>query len=451
MLIAAPTRQPTAAADNCCKSSTSTSTTAAATPEFPVSSVRFLRELCSDGRFGGRVYFGELTPLRPSCGIVGGQLAVVIKTLGREVDARTRTDFWLEADMLNSLQHPHIATVIGVTGRDNSMTAATVIGCRAVSCMLFDCSSNFDNLHRCLIRYAAATAESSSSEGTGGPPLDPIGRLNVAVQIAAGMEYLSCRGIVHGDLAARNVSVTVLSASPLRLVAKVSVGLGISAVLYPDDYCHQQLLFPSMSGSYSHSSPQPGPVPPMPVRWMSPESIATAGQALGPPADVWSYGVTLWEVCSDGRRPYDGYTDDEVVELILAGHLLPLATDNDHARRGGVRSSRICQKLMVDCWNRSPLDRPTFSQIRDRLERCLLTDFVAAESSMTDSMHGNSSIEGQRRQVMGLCDLPTSPPGNNAGVSTDQTSTTPAAAAVAAAGYNHQPAAPSAAYLPPDA
>jgi len=48
----------------------------------------------------------------------------------------------------------------------------------------------------------------------------------------------------------------------------------------------------------------------LPVRWMPPESILYRRFTIE--SDVWSYGVLLWEVFTEGKQPWYGYTNQEV-------------------------------------------------------------------------------------------------------------------------------------------
>lgn len=47
-----------------------------------------------------------------------------------------------------------------------------------------------------------------------------------------------------------------------------------------------------------------------PVKWYAPESVYY-GKFTGK-SDVWSFGVTLWEVWTFGELPYDDMTGREV-------------------------------------------------------------------------------------------------------------------------------------------
>lgn len=68
-------------------------------------------------------------------------------------------------------------------------------------------------------------------------------------------------------------------------------------------------------------------------------------------SDVWSYGVTLWEMFSLGETPYGDMLGSEAVNLIEDGKRLSQPTycpDNVYS-------------IMENCWQYNPKDRPTFN------------------------------------------------------------------------------------------
>jgi proto-oncogene tyrosine-protein kinase ROS len=56
---------------------------------------------------------------------------------------------------------------------------------------------------------------------------------------------------------------------------------------------------------------------PMPIRWMSPESIFEGLYTTK--SDVWSFGVLIWEVITLGYQPYLGMENNQVMEYIKSG------------------------------------------------------------------------------------------------------------------------------------
>jgi len=58
----------------------------------------------------------------------------------------------------------------------------------------------------------------------------------------------------------------------------------------------------------------------LPVRWMAPESLSDG--LFTPMSDVWSFGVLLFEVVTFGSFPFQGLSNNQVLEQVKAGHTL---------------------------------------------------------------------------------------------------------------------------------
>ena len=203
--------------------------------------------------------------------------------------------------------------------------------------------------------------------------LNPMDMSFIAIQIAAGMEYLASHHYVHRDMAARNCLVGD------NLTVKIS-DFGLSRDIYSADYYRVQ----------SKSL--------LPVRWMPPESILYG--KFTTESDVWSFGVVLWEIYSYGLQPYYGYTNQEVIEMIRSRQLLPCPEDCP---------SRM-YAFMVECWHEVPARRPPFSEIHSRLRHW--EGFSASQggyqqSTTSQSMGAQSQHSGSHHSSTG--------PSNNTG------------------------------------
>ncbi|KAF7665325.1 hypothetical protein LDENG_00147640 [Lucifuga dentata] len=152
--------------------------------------------------------------------------------------------------------------------------------------------------------------------------------------IARGMEYLSSKNFIHRDLAARNC---MLNENMNVCVAD----FGLSKKIYNGDYYRQ------------------GRISKMPVKWIAIESLAD--RVYTTKSDVWSFGVTMWEIATRGQTPYPGVENSEIYDYLRQGNRLkqpPDCLDSIYA-------------LMFSCWLLSPKDRPSFESLCCELEKAL--------------------------------------------------------------------------------
>ena len=59
----------------------------------------------------------------------------------------------------------------------------------------------------------------------------------------------------------------------------------------------------------------------LPVRWMSPESLADG--LFTPMSDIWSYGVLLYEMITFGSFPFQGLSNNQVLKNVSLSVLVP--------------------------------------------------------------------------------------------------------------------------------
>ncbi|XP_044530706.1 inactive tyrosine-protein kinase transmembrane receptor ROR1 [Gracilinanus agilis] len=303
--------------------------------ELPLSAVRFMEEL-GECAFG-KIYKGHL--YLP--GMDHAQL-VAVKTLKDFNNPQQWAEFQQEASLMAELHHPNIVCLLGVVTQEQPV------------CMLFEYMNQGD-LHEFLIMRSphSDVGCSSDEDGTVKSSLDHGDFLHIAIQIAAGMEYLSSHFFVHKDLAARNILIGE------QLHVKIS-DLGLSREIYSADYYRVQ----------SKSL--------LPIRWMPPEAIMYG--KFSSDSDIWSFGVVLWEIFSFGLQPYYGFSNQEVVEMVRKRQLLPCSED----------CPPRMYSLMTECWNEIPSRRPRFKDIHVRLRSW---EGISSHTSSTSPSGGNATTQ----------------------------------------------------------
>ena len=50
----------------------------------------------------------------------------------------------------------------------------------------------------------------------------------------------------------------------------------------------------------------------VPIKWLAPETMRQ--QIFSTKTDVWSFGIMIWEIFSNGKDPYPGMTNMEVMK-----------------------------------------------------------------------------------------------------------------------------------------
>jgi len=162
------------------------------------------------------------------------------------------------------------------------------------------------------------------------------------------MDHLHNNNIIHRDLACRNVLVEVKRAGhdSFVLVPKIS-DFGLSVA----------------------TSKQTR----LPVRWTAPEVLRNP-KMRNPEADVWSFGVVMYEVFTRCQEiPYLGKKNQEVVSFVLGGGKLD----------PGVHVDSTIAEIMMDCFKMRQEWRPNFKLLSVRLTDVLKD--MSVGGSLTNS------------------------------------------------------------------
>ncbi|CAF2069418.1 unnamed protein product [Rotaria magnacalcarata] len=150
--------------------------------------------------------------------------------------------------------------------------------------------------------------------------------------IAKGMAYLEKRNVIHRDLAARNCLVDKKN--------RVKVAdFGLSRCLQSDEEYFCQIKE-------------------IPIRWWAVEVFLNAPYTSK--SDVWSYGVTIWEVFSKAGTPY---------ENIILNHLVIDAVKRGERLKQPDKCPPKIFSIMASCWTDDPKDRPSFEKLLELLKK----------------------------------------------------------------------------------
>lgn len=278
-----------------------------------------------------------------------GDMPILAKMSSRDFASRALLEE--EVHRVASLSHPNLLCLLGVT-----MPDAETLGA------IYEYSVNGSLL--AFSRLRGGGSEDGERE------THHHDFLVAATQISAALEYLSIAGLVHQDVAARNVLVGEGMHMKLADVASMMRE-------YADDYVN-------MGGRSL-----------MPIRWMAREAIE--GRGFSTKSDVWAFGVTLWEMCSYGRQPYEGYSDHQVTQLLSTRQLL----------ESPLHCPTNMYSLMVECWHDNPDRRPSFSEIHRRLQQW--GSMSPPPRGTSSSSHSGSSARGGTLAVRSRVPPPTYP------------------------------------------
>ena len=264
-----------------------------------------------------------------------GDIPVAIKTLKEAANSDMKVAFMREAAILAQFQHPNVLRMIGVlTTQQPYMMVTELLKTELAELLL-----KFKALHT-----LNNTDGSVSVHKLNLPPL----LLKFSREISAGMEHLSEKHFIHRDLAARNVLVAK------DLSCRIA-DFGMSRELNSD------------SEYYTSSGGR------IPLRWTAPEAVFY--QKYSEKSDVWSFGMTLFEIWSLGDKPWgNDATNEVIVEGLSVGTKLSPPTG----------CPRDVYSIMVDTWIMDPSSRPTFSRILRQFNNIQPHDVASLSLGSTD-------------------------------------------------------------------
>ncbi len=208
---------------------------------------------------------------------LGREAAIKVLPPGFAADADRLARFRREAQILASLGHSGIAAIYGLEESEGTLALAMEL-----------------------------VAGEDLSERLARGPLPLEDALAVARQIAEALEEAHAKGIVHRDLKPANVKLT-----PDGKVKVLDFGLAkaFEAEAGKSGLSSDSSRSPTMTGQATQAGVILGT-----AAYMSPEQAR--GKPVDKRADVWSFGVVLWEMVT-GRRLFAGETVSDTLAAVL--------------------------------------------------------------------------------------------------------------------------------------
>lgn len=254
----------------------------------------------------------------------GNKTPVSIKMLTDITNRQSHHQFLSEFSLLMKINHPFIVKLIGVVVEHPQMVLQEY--CRMGT----------------LLNYIRANRTN----------INPDVEIKLwAYQIAAGMNYLGTKNVIHRNLAARNVF--------LQNTQQIKIcDFGLAKLLQKEQEMYvsrQKETFPS--------------------KWYAPESIKN--REFSSRSDVFSYGVLMWELYSFGAEPWGkNVTGTQAMEKLEQGQYLPIPS----------MCPDEAYEQLIACWSLDPTQRPTFNALMnffDKLSKMVYDNEFLTVSDMT--------------------------------------------------------------------
>jgi hypothetical protein len=212
------------------------------------------------------------------------------------------------SQMASTAYHENLVQLYGVTTLENGDIAAVVEYCAQGSLV--------DGL------YGAKARDWTTAE-----------LFSVAHGAACGVAHLHRQGVIHRDIAARNV----LLAGKRDLIAKVA-DFGMARLLNESVYDEQTTV--NAVG---------------PLKWMAPEQMER--RAYSRASDVFAFGVLLYEIFQR-EMPWQGVSNIVTAANVMRGERMDVSSR---------KIPREVAALMIECWAHEPDKRPSMKHVQSVL------------------------------------------------------------------------------------
>jgi len=243
-----------------------------------------------------------------------------------------KTRFFQEAQAAAVLDHPNICTVFEIDEQNGET----------------------------YIAMAYCDGQSLKQKIKSGP-LAPLQALEIALQVAAGLQEAHEKGIVHRDIKSGNIMLTA------RGQAKI-MDFGIAKLIERTQITGDGKVMGTAA-------------------YMSPEQAK--GEAVDVRTDIWSLGVVLFEMIT-GKMPFRGDTEVAVLHSLLYEPPKPV-------KSACPACPESIEEIIKRCLEKSPADRyQSARELKNALRAVMIRQGVASEVTETKTLVTRAAFRMRR-------------------------------------------------------
>lgn len=251
-----------------------------------------------------------------------GETVAVKRVKSAKNKLASRQSFWAELNAAH-LRHENLVRVIAASTQANADDVMGASGDSVIGTVIMEYAGDA-NLQQVI--YSAAE------------PLRQESCVRYAADVARALRHLHAHGVVHLDLKPANVIVSRAGVCKLA-----DFGCSLKVELVHDHDASARRM--EIGGTYTHRAPE-----------------LLRGEDVTPGADVYSFGVTLWQLLTR-EPPYEGERQ-HILYAVVAFNLRPDLNKDVFSPSGPGRSYKA---LLSRCWSAEPSQRPSAEQILTEL------------------------------------------------------------------------------------
>ncbi|KAJ7018999.1 kinase-like domain-containing protein [Mycena alexandri] len=199
--------------------------------------------------------------------------------------------------------------------------------------------------------------------------------LSLILDVARGLEYLHSKGVVHGDLKGDNIFVTASCRACLADFGFASIRTSMASIQFTNSSQHAQ------GGT---------------ARYQAPE-LHRGGQN-DHLTDIYAFACLVYELLT-GKAPFPELNNDVAVAMTVIEGGRPSRPSSC----SGTSSLDALWNLLQNCWEEKPENRPTASQLVERLKG----DDIKAMAAESTSDWDDTFTSKFRRLFLGERAFPT--------------------------------------------